>query len=301
MHPQEKRTSMAALAPVIIMAFAVPMALMLWLGNMAFSFFTAGHEHDTVISPTRWLVSTLLPILIAVWGLKKRSLNISGALFGLLVGFVLTLSSYCFLACLLTFFVTSSKATKFRADKKKKMEKQFKEGGQRNWLQVLCNGGLATELALLYIIDSGCGERPVDFASDYRASWLGLGILGTNGGVTVGGLIVSLLGGLAVGGAYYVAVSQCVDSSVLLAAPPQWPLLVAGAMAGLLGSLLDSVLGATLQFSGVEDRTGCIVEVPGKGVKHVSGVQVMDNHSVNLVSSICMGFFTPWLANLLWP
>jgi uncharacterized membrane protein len=79
---------------------------------------------------------------------------------------------------------------------------------------------------------------------------LALTVTGTNGGVSFGGLVVSLLGGLTVGGAYYIAVSQCVDSSSLLAAPPQWPLLVAGAMAGLLGSLLDSVLGATLQFSG---------------------------------------------------
>lgn len=51
-------------------------------------------------------------------------------------------------------------------------------GGQRNWIQVLCNGGMATQLALLYLLDSGCGERPVDFHKDYRSSWLSLGILG---------------------------------------------------------------------------------------------------------------------------
>lgn len=37
---------------------------------------------------------------------------------------------------------------------------------------------MALQLALLYILDSGCGERPVDFSSDYRASWLALGVLG---------------------------------------------------------------------------------------------------------------------------
>ena len=51
-------------------------------------------------------------------------------------------------------------------------------GGQRTWIQVLCNGGMATQLALLYFLDSGCGERPIDFARDYRASWLALGVLG---------------------------------------------------------------------------------------------------------------------------
>ena len=51
-------------------------------------------------------------------------------------------------------------------------------GGQRNWVQVLCNGGMAAQLAFLYILDLGCGERPIDFINDYRGSWLSLGVLG---------------------------------------------------------------------------------------------------------------------------
>jgi hypothetical protein len=51
-------------------------------------------------------------------------------------------------------------------------------GGQRTWIQVLSNGGMATQLAVLYILDSGCGERPINFLRDYRSSWLSLGILG---------------------------------------------------------------------------------------------------------------------------
>lgn len=51
-------------------------------------------------------------------------------------------------------------------------------GGQRKWIQVLCNGGMATQLALLYILDVGCGELPIDFNRHYRPSWLSIGILG---------------------------------------------------------------------------------------------------------------------------
>jgi hypothetical protein len=51
-------------------------------------------------------------------------------------------------------------------------------GGQRTWIQVLSNGGMATQLAVLYILDSGCGERPINFLRDYRSSWLSLGVLG---------------------------------------------------------------------------------------------------------------------------
>jgi len=75
-------------------------------------------------------------------------------------------------------------------------------------------------------------------------------VTGTNGGVTIPGLVFSLLGGTAVGASYYLSVLYFVDSSVLAASPPQWPLMLAGSIAGLVGSLLDSVLGATLQYSG---------------------------------------------------
>jgi hypothetical protein len=53
-------------------------------------------------------------------------------------------------------------------------------------------------------------------------------------------------------------------------------------------------------FAGVEEKTGCIVERPGRGVKHICGNPILDNHSVNLISSIIMGLMTPWLANILW-
>jgi hypothetical protein len=42
---------------------------------------------------------------------------------------------------------------------------------------------MATQLAVLYLLDSGCGERPINFLKDYRASWLGLGVLGKFGDI----------------------------------------------------------------------------------------------------------------------
>uniref|UniRef100_A0A8C1VKG3 C2H2-type domain-containing protein n=1 Tax=Cyprinus carpio TaxID=7962 RepID=A0A8C1VKG3_CYPCA len=155
-------------------------------------------------------------------------------------------------------------------------------GGQRNWLQVFCNGGVPTELALLYMIEVGPGEIPVDFGKQYSASWICLSLLGalacstgdtwasevgpvlskrkprlittwkdvpagTNGGVTPVGLVASVLGGGTVGTAYYFM--QLLLVKDLHLAVPQWPIILYGAIAGLLGSLLDSFLGATMQYS----------------------------------------------------
>lgn len=75
-------------------------------------------------------------------------------------------------------------------------------------------------------------------------------IQGTNGGVSWVGLVCSLVGGLTVGLFYYITILNTVDTAVLQLAPPQWPIVFVAAFGGLFGSILDSILGATLQYSG---------------------------------------------------
>lgn len=52
---------------------------------------------------------------------------------------------------------------------------------------------------------------------------------------------------------------------------------------------------------GFNRKTGVIVEQPGKDIVHISGRRILDNHSVNLISSVIMGILTPKIAYLLWP
>lgn len=109
----------------------------------------------------------------------------------------------------------------------------------------------------------------------------------------------SFLGGIAIGLTYFLVVYYVVDRNILAASPPQWPLVYLGGVAGLLGSIIDSLLGATLQFSGL-NSSGHVVEHPGPNVKHISGTRVLDNHSVNLISSILTALIMPFIAMNFW-
>lgn len=91
-----------------------------------------------------------------------------------------------------------------------------------------------------------------------------------------------------------------VDTNALNISPSQWPIILFGGIAGFIGSIIDSLIGATLQYSGL-DTSGRIVERPGPDVKHISGLRLLDNHSVNLISSILTGLIMPFVAFNCWP
>lgn len=85
----------------------------------------------------------------------------------------------------------------------------------------------------------------------------------------------------------------------MAASPPQWPIILFGGIAGLLGSLIDSFLGATVQYSGL-DSNGRVVERAGENIRYISGYTIFDNHSVNLISSILTALIMPFIAFSFW-
>jgi uncharacterized membrane protein len=88
---------------------------------------------------------------------------------------------------------------------------------------------------------------------------------------------------LVVGGAYFVGLFIFVGFESVSDGFGQMCVILLGGVAGLWGSLVDSLLGATVQYSGYSG--GSVVHGPGGDVKHISGRDILDNHAVNFVSS----------------
>lgn len=273
----------------------------------------------------RSVVAVVLSFVIAARAYKRKSLDGSGALAGFLVMAIHIAAGYRFGALLLVFFFTSSKLTKIGEEKKKSIEEDFKEGGQRNWVQVLANSAIATVLVILVAKMTGEKDRCLDTKESTLVTGLIGGIIGhyaccngdtwsseigmlsnaqprlittlktvrkgTNGAVTVQGLLAATAAGFVIGLAYVIVgllTVECAHGVIWR----QLLVIPIATAAGLCGSLIDSLLGATLQFSGYCTLRKKVVGKRAPTVLRISGMSILDNNAVNAVSVLLTTLLT---------
>ncbi|KAG5564623.1 hypothetical protein RHGRI_000724 [Rhododendron griersonianum] len=262
-------------------------------------------------------IAALVSSAIAVRSYRRKSLNLSGAFLGFIVMTVHIAVNYRFGAMMLVFFFTSSMLTKVGQEKKRSVDAEFKEGGQRNWIQVLSNSGIAAVLVLTVWKLTGSQDKCLDSKESHLVTALiggmighysccngdtwssELGVLsdaqprlittlkpvrkGTNGGVTKAGLLAATAAGSIIGLIFVIFgffTTRCTFDVAL----KQLLVIPLSALAGLGGSVIDSLLGATLQFSGFCSVRNKVVGKPGPTVKKISGLSVLDNNAVNFVA-----------------
>jgi len=220
-------------------------------------------EVNHTVQLENFLLGGLFAFLLAVFSLKVKFLNNSGAAATFLLGTtIFGIGGIAWTVPLLTFYLLSSVLSKLGGKRKAKFDLVFEKGSQRDAGQVYANGGIAWILMIIYSLN---GSPAIFFAylgtlaavqADTWATeigtmwpnpkaWLVTTLkpvpVGTSGGVSVPGTSGAFIGSLFIcSSALAVGVPWIHQFGVVES------LLLIG-FSGLLASLVDSFFGATLQ------------------------------------------------------
>jgi uncharacterized protein (TIGR00297 family) len=248
-----------------------------------------------------------LALLIGLAAYWRGSLSRSGVVGAVLIGTtIFGLGGWGWGVLLVLFFISSSALSHFKEPLKEALAEKFSKGSRRDLAQTLANGGAGALIVLANFV----WPSPVWWAAFAGAlaavnadTWATeLGVLnktrprlittgaevevGTSGGVSREGTLAALGGaaliGLAAAG-FGLAGGQSFLAALIL--------FLAAALSGLAGSLIDSVMGATVQAIYFCDSCGKETErFPthkcGGPTRYFRGWRWLDNDWVNFLSSL---------------
>ena len=285
---------------------------------------------------SRLVIGLLLSAAIGLLAYRRNSLAPSGVAGAILVGtLIFGFGGWTWGLVLISFFVSSSLLSHYRQADKIALAEKFAKGERRDLGQVLANGGLGALLALAvyFLLDLQGQARAGNplyiyltlaffgaMASVNADTWATeLGVLaretprlittgrpvppGTSGAITRYGTLAALTGAAFIGVAAFVLIqlaSLATSGALLLA---DLPIVAIAAAAGLVGSLFDSLLGATVQriywCDHCEKETERQVHSCGARTRPLRGWGWMNNDMVNFVSSLVGGLLAGSLGLLI--
>jgi uncharacterized protein (TIGR00297 family) len=272
------------------------------------------------VHPFQVFLGVVLAAVVAIAAFRLKTLNRSGAWGAFALGVVVFgFGGLPWAAVLLVFFITSSGLSRIMKNRKEKIEAEFSKGSRRDAWQVAANGGVAGLSALIGVFFPASIVPWVVFAAAFAAAnadtWATeLGVLsrrwprsilnfqqvqpGTSGGISLVGTFA------AASGAALIALTAWFtwpDAVTSLTARLLYALIII--LAGVIGSIIDSLLGATVQ--GIYRCPVCEKETEkyplhtcGNTTILLRGWQWMNNDVVNLactgsaaiIAVLIMGF-----------
>jgi uncharacterized protein (TIGR00297 family) len=242
-------------------------------------------------------VGLLLATAIALLAYRTRALTAHGAFAAVVTGTAAAAAGWSWAIILIVYFISASLLSRHRSAEKDVRAGGFTEKhGARDGVQVFANGGVFAAMAVAYAIqpdrvwETLAAGALAASAADTWATEIGVlarqtprSILdgrpvtvGTSGGITAQGT----LGGGA--GALFVALSTWLAG---------WPATatISAIAGGILGCLLDSVVGATLQGRWWCPACGSATEQRrhrcGAAGVRVGGIGWLDNDGVNAIAT----------------
>ncbi|CAG8677836.1 8001_t:CDS:2, partial [Racocetra persica] len=116
----------------------------------------------------------------------------------------------------------------------------------------------------------------------------------TNGGISPLGLFASVLGGFVIGISAMISIYFADGCNRLYI-----ELIPVASIAGLIGSIIDSILGATVQVSMYSEKACKVTYSRTEETKLVSGYDLLDNNQVNFVSSLVTALLTGFIVDYI--
>eukprot|EP00736_Rhodelphis_marinus_P001712 Rmarinus@m.27146 len=285
-----------------------------------------------------WFV-ILSALFLSIHGYRRKSLSLDGTVVAFVIALLVFDAGLGVSFPLLAFYLSSKQVTKLGASKKLRLEEDYVVGGQRSAWQVLANGGLPT--VIICVMRTYCcigvSEELLSAYVGYYCCCCGdtwsseVGILspsaprlitapwrrvppGTNGGVSLPGFVSSVVAGSLVGAAHAAGLALDHNVGLKRESYPLFPVyslfmywVSVGGGLGFLGSLLDSLLGATLQYSGVvkhhigNEQLHLATSQPSNAAKRTCGANVLSNNQVNFVSAVLTSAVAATCTHLTFP
>lgn len=280
-----------------------------------------------------FIILELITILIFIVSIKKSLLTLGGAYSALIVGTVISLCGFEYFVILASFFFSSTKATNLHKQiKTKLLGKTYLKDKKRNAIQVLCKSLFPSIVCLLIYYRYGIGMNLFNlnsknklfldaffigfFESANADTWASeLGILsreqpililkgfksvpkGINGAISRYGTVCSILGGMFISVVVIICnilrygILNYINSNVEVIVLSV-KILLFGGFIGFIGSLIDSILGQTIQLTIYNVTKECVIEKEneqeakqnGDELKYY-GKDILNNSGINMVTGV---------------